>query len=72
MANLDKVPASGALITIGFANFEGGSGGFARYIAIAPSNWRYGVTIEQQSGAPLPTHVHPLRRGSDGVLRETK
>ncbi len=32
---------------------------------------RYGVTIEQQPGAPLPTHVHPLRRGADGVLRET-
>jgi hypothetical protein len=30
------------------------------------------VTLEQQSGAPLPTHVHPLRRGPDGVLRETR
>jgi kynurenine formamidase len=71
VANLDQVPESGALISIGFAKFEGGSGGFARYIAIAPPSWPYGVTIDQQSGAPLPTHGHPLRRGADGVLRET-
>jgi kynurenine formamidase len=72
VANLDQVPASGALIAIGFAKFEGGTGGFARYIAIAPASWPLGVTMEQQSGAPLPTHVHALRRGADGVLRETR
>jgi kynurenine formamidase len=71
VANLDQVPESGALISIGFAKFEGGSGGFARYIAIAPASWRFGTTIEEQSGAPLPTHQHPLKRGADGVLRET-
>jgi len=70
VANLDQVPESGALIAIGFAKFEGGTGGFARYIAIAPASWPYGVTIEQQSGAPLPTHTHALRRDADGVLRE--
>jgi kynurenine formamidase len=72
VANLDQVPESGALISIGFARFEGGTGGFARYIAIAPASWPLGMTIEQQSGAPLPTHAHPLRRGADGVLRETR
>jgi kynurenine formamidase len=72
VANLDRVPESGALIVIGFARFEGGTGGFARYVAIAPPSWPYGVTIEQQSGAPLPTHLHALRRGADGVLRETR
>ena len=71
VANLDQVPESGALIAIGFAKFEGGTGGFARYIAIAPADWPHGVTLQQQPGAPLPTHVHPLRRGSDGVLRES-
>jgi kynurenine formamidase len=71
VANLDQVPESGALISIGFAKFEGGSGGFARYIAIAPASWPFGTTIDQQSGAPLPTHQHPLKRGLDGVLRET-
>lgn len=69
VANLDRVPESGALITIGFAKFAGGTGGFARYIAIAPPDWPHGVTIAEQSGAPLPTHAHRLRRGPDGVLR---
>jgi kynurenine formamidase len=72
VANLDQVPESGALVVIGFARFEGGTGGFARYVAIAPPSWPYGVTIDQQSGAPLPTHPHALRRGADGVLRETR
>ncbi|HEX3913749.1 MAG TPA: cyclase family protein [Steroidobacteraceae bacterium] len=71
VANLDQVPEAGALITIGFAKFEGGSGGFARYIAIAPASWPYGMTIEHEPGAPLPTHARALRRGADGVLRET-
>jgi len=70
VANLDQVPEAGALITIGFAKFAGGTGGFARYIAIAPASWPFGVTIENESGAPLPTHPHALRRGADGVLRE--
>ena len=72
VANLDKVPESGALIAIGFAKLEGGTGGYARYVAIAPSSWPYGVTIEQAPGAPMPTHEHPLARDTDGVLRETK
>jgi kynurenine formamidase len=70
VANLDQVPESGAVIAIGFAKFEGGTGGFARYIAIAPASWPHGMTIEQQSGAPLPTHLHALARGADGVLRD--
>jgi kynurenine formamidase len=70
VANLDQVPESGALIAIGFAKFQGGTGGFARYIAIAPKDWPYGVTIEQASGAPLPMHEHALERGADGVLAE--
>jgi len=31
-----------------------------------------GTTLQQQPGAPLPSHLHPLRRGADGVLRETQ
>jgi kynurenine formamidase len=71
VANLDQVPEIGALIAIGFAKFEGGTGGFARYIAIAPPDWPHGITIDEQPGAPLPKHTHPLRRGRDGVLRES-
>lgn len=68
VAHLDLVPESGALVSIGFAKFAGGTGGFARYIAIAPPQWPHGVTLAEQSGAPLPTHEHPLKRGPDGVL----
>jgi kynurenine formamidase len=69
VANLDQVPESGALIAIGFAKFQGGTGGFARYIAIAPPQWPHGVTIDEMPGAPLPAHLHELRRGPDGVLK---
>jgi kynurenine formamidase len=72
VANLDQVPESGALIAIGFARFKGGTGGFARYVAIAPASWPHGVSLAEQSGAPLPTHARPLRRGADGVLEETR
>ena len=71
VANLDQVPESGALIAIGFAKFEGGTGGFARYVAIAPPDWPRGESIAARPGAPLDTHIHPLSRGPDGVLRET-
>jgi kynurenine formamidase len=71
VANLDQVPESGALIAIGFAKFKGGTGGFARYVAIAPASWPHGVSLAEQSGAPLPAHARPLRRGADGVLQET-
>jgi kynurenine formamidase len=69
VANLDQVPERGALIAIGFAKPEGGSGGFARFVAIAPANWKYGVTIENMPGAPLPRHAKPLHRDAQGVLR---
>lgn len=72
VANLDQVPECGALIAIGFAKFAGGTGGFARYIAIAPPDWPHGITIDQQPGAPLPTHAHPLRRAPDGILQESR
>ncbi|MGH8124870.1 MAG: cyclase family protein [Rhodanobacteraceae bacterium] len=54
VANLDKVPPTGCLIEIGFPKFKGGTGGFARYIAICPPSWKYGVSVEQAPGAPLP------------------
>ncbi|HEX4268233.1 MAG TPA: cyclase family protein [Steroidobacteraceae bacterium] len=68
VAHLDRVPESGALIAIGFAKFAGGTGGFARYIAIAPPEWPHGTTIAEAPGAPLPTRRRALRRGRDGVL----
>lgn len=69
VANLDRVPEAGALISIGFARPEGGTGGLARYVAIAPASWPYGTTIDAAPGAPLPRQAAPLVRGPDGVLR---
>jgi len=69
--NLDLVPEAGGLILIGYAKPEGGTGGLARYIAVAPASWPHGVTIQQAPGAPLPTYPVPLRRDGDGVLRRT-
>ncbi len=71
VANLDKVPEAGALVTIGFAKPEGGVGGYARYIAICPPDWKYGKTIAEAPGAPLPRQPHPLRRDENGVLKPT-
>ncbi|MEJ1964704.1 MAG: cyclase family protein [Gammaproteobacteria bacterium] len=67
--NLDQVPEAGALILIGYAKPEGGTGGFARYIAVAPASWPGGTTIADAPGAPLPAYPAPLKRGADGVLR---
>jgi kynurenine formamidase len=72
VANLDQVPEAGALITIGFAKPEGGTGGYARYIAICPPGWKYGQTVAQAPGAPLPKQPFPLQRDAKGVLRPTK
>lgn len=71
VANLDQVPEAGALISIGFAKPQGGTGGFARYVAIAPADWPHGVAVTQAPGAPLPEQRHPLRRDAQGVMRPT-
>jgi kynurenine formamidase len=71
LMNLDKVPEKGALIIIGFAKPEGGTGGYARYIAVCPPDWQYGKSIQELPGAPLPKQPHPLKRDKNGVLRPT-
>ena len=59
IANLDKVPETGALVIIGYPKFGGGLGGYARYIAVCPPDWPYGATIGPQD-APLPKSEKPL------------
>jgi kynurenine formamidase len=71
VTNLDQVPPTGALVTIGFAKPQGGTGGYARYIAIASADWPHGVTIAEAPGAPLPRQPAPLRRDENGVMRPT-
>lgn len=60
VANLWMVPEAGALIAIGFAKPMGGAGGYARYIAICPPDWKYGVSVNEVPGAPLPKSDKPL------------
>lgn len=71
VANLDKVPEFGALVSIGFAKPKGGTGGFARYVAIAPPDWEYGISILEEPGYPLPKQPFPLERDESGVMRPT-
>ncbi|MCE7030790.1 cyclase family protein [Jiella avicenniae] len=53
VANLDQVPPTGCLVSIGYPKFGGGLGGYARYVAVCPADWQYGVTIGEND-APLP------------------
>jgi kynurenine formamidase len=72
VANLDQVPEAGALVVIGFAKPQGGTGGYARYVAIAPGDWLFGVSVDDAPGAPLPKQPYPLKRDERGVLTPTK
>ena len=65
--NLHLLPPFGCLVSIGFAKISGGSGGYARLIAICPADHPHGVTIDEAPGAPLPKQPAPLRR-VNGVL----
>jgi kynurenine formamidase len=69
VAHLDKVPEAGALVIIGFAKPRGGSGGYARYVAIAPADWPQGVSVDDVPGAPLAQQPAPLKRDENGVFR---
>ena len=40
-------------MTIGYPKFQGGLGGYARYVAICPPEWKYGVSVGQVPEAPL-------------------
>jgi kynurenine formamidase len=50
--NLDQVPETGCLVSIGYPKFKGGLGGYARYIAICPPDAPHGAKISG-SDAPL-------------------
>ena len=59
VANLDKVPETGCLVSIGFPKFKGGLGGYARYVAICPPDAPKGTKISG-SDAPLKKHSKDL------------
>lgn len=45
---------------MGFPKLEGGLGGFARYIAICPEDWKYGIKIGQLPESPLKKYKKRL------------
>jgi kynurenine formamidase len=59
--NLEQVPPKGALIEIGFPKFGGGLGGYARFIAICPPNWKHGVSVGEEPEAPLTKYDSNLQ-----------
>jgi kynurenine formamidase len=61
VTNLDKVPETGCLVTIGYPKFKGGTGGYARYIAICPADWKYGISVGEVPEAPLAKNDKILR-----------
>ncbi len=61
VCQLDQAPATGALVAIGYPKFGGGTGGYARYIAICPPDWPHGVLIDPAKESPLPKMSKPLR-----------
>ena len=69
VANLDQVPETGALVAIGYPKFGGGLGGYARYIAICPPGWKYGVTIGSVPEAPLQKFDSPLHFDEKAGMR---
>ena len=69
VAHLDEVPEKGALVAIGFPKLQGGTGGYARYIAICPPDWRYGVSVGQLPEAPMARFAKPLRWDATAGMR---
>jgi kynurenine formamidase len=69
VANLDQVAETGCLITIGYPKFGGGLGGYARYIAICPAGWKYGVAVGEVAEAPLAKSKKILRWDSSRGMR---
>ncbi len=69
VANLDQVPEAGALVEIGFPKFQGGVGGYARFIAICPPDWPYGVSVGEVPESPLPKAPRPLHWDAETGMR---
>jgi kynurenine formamidase len=72
VANLDQVPETGCLVTIGYPKFGGGLGGYARYIAICPADWKYGVSVGELPEAPLPKSNKVLQWDAKQGIRVRK
>jgi kynurenine formamidase len=66
--NLEQVPATGCLLSIGYPKFKGGLGGYARYVAICPPGTPHGVKVSSRD-APLPKSSKPLHWATGNTVR---
>lgn len=69
VANLDKVPETGCLVTIGYPKFKGGLGGYARYVAVCPPDTGHGISVGEVPEAPLPRSEKKLEWDPDQGVR---
>lgn len=67
--NLDQVKETGCLVAIGYPKFKGGVGGYVRYIAICPADWKYGIAVGEVPEAPLQKFDKPLRWSEEAGTR---
>jgi kynurenine formamidase len=70
VANLDQVPATGALIAIGFPRLKGGTGGFASFTAICPEEWTQGLRPGDAVESPLAYNERRLVWNETSGARE--
>jgi kynurenine formamidase len=68
VAHLEAVAPTGCLVAIGYSKFKGGTGGYARYVAICPADWPHGETIGP-ADAPLPKSSAPLHWDTAAGMR---
>jgi kynurenine formamidase len=69
VAHLNEVAETGCLIAIGYPKFQGGLGGYARYIAICPASWSKGISVGQLPEAPLMRSEKTLQWDSAKGIR---
>jgi kynurenine formamidase len=60
VANLDQVPETGALVTVGYPRFRGGTGGIASFVAICPPGWPHGTAPDLGAESPFPLQPRRL------------
>ena len=70
VANLDQVPAAGALVAIGFPRLKGGTGGFVSFTAICPVDWTHGLRPGDGAEAPLAYNERRLVWNEESGVRE--
>jgi len=68
VAHLDEVAATGCLVAMGYPKFKGGTGGYARFVAICPASWPNGTSIGPND-APLPKSERPLHWDATAGVR---